>query len=46
MSLGSLKSDLQCRTFVQELLEPKLINLVNRYEEKLIVFWSIRERLL
>jgi hypothetical protein len=46
MRISSLQRFLGSGDFVQDLLEPKLINLVNGYEQELIVLRAIAERLL
>jgi hypothetical protein len=46
MRISSLKRFLGGGNFVQDLLEPKFVNLVNGYEQKLIVLRAITERLL
>jgi hypothetical protein len=46
MRIASFQRFLGGCYFVQDLLEPKLINLVNSYEQKLIVLRAIAERLL
>jgi hypothetical protein len=46
MRISSLKRFLGGGNFVQDLLEPKLIYLVNGYEQKLIVLRAIAQWLL
>jgi hypothetical protein len=41
MSVSGLQRFLSSGNFVQDLLEPKLINLVNGYKKQFIVLWAI-----
>ena len=46
MGFGFFQRNLQGCTFVQQLFEPKLIDLMDCYEKQFIMLWSIRKRLL
>jgi hypothetical protein len=37
----TLKSYLERLTFVQQLFEPELVNLMDSYKKQLIVLWAI-----
>jgi hypothetical protein len=41
MGVASLKSRLQSGCFMEELLEPQLVDLMDGDEEQLIVLWTI-----
>jgi hypothetical protein len=46
VTVSTLESNLECFTLVKNLLEPKLVDLMDSDKQKLIVLGTIRQRRL